>query len=242
MFYKQKIRTHRLWRWSSDYSCLVEVTGLEPAASCSQSRRATNCATPRYLLFYRAGRIFPNHPRYQLRHTRLLNFFVLLSVVISVVEANFGSKSAFQWNTASARVPRLSGLRLLLWWIDGAAFQMLRPTNWAAPGSFISLAFLEISEEFAVHRRVVSCINLFWGPCFSLFYISIIYFKKDCKYSFEYGKMIFKEVKQHEDEEKAKSDSSDGTLFTVVGPGPRRDERSLERAAPRGDTVGNWLW
>ena len=26
---------------------LVEVTGLEPAASCSQSKRATNCATPR---------------------------------------------------------------------------------------------------------------------------------------------------------------------------------------------------
>ena len=27
---------------------LVEMTGLEPAASCSQSRRATNCATSRY--------------------------------------------------------------------------------------------------------------------------------------------------------------------------------------------------
>ena len=27
---------------------MVEVTGLEPAASCSQSRRATTCATPRY--------------------------------------------------------------------------------------------------------------------------------------------------------------------------------------------------
>ena len=27
---------------------LVEVTGFEPATSCSQSRRATNCATPRY--------------------------------------------------------------------------------------------------------------------------------------------------------------------------------------------------
>ena len=27
---------------------VVEVTGLEPAASCSQSKRATNCATPRY--------------------------------------------------------------------------------------------------------------------------------------------------------------------------------------------------
>ena len=26
---------------------LVEVTGFEPAASCSQSRRATICATPR---------------------------------------------------------------------------------------------------------------------------------------------------------------------------------------------------
>ena len=28
--------------------CLVEVTGLEPAASWSQTTRATNCATPRY--------------------------------------------------------------------------------------------------------------------------------------------------------------------------------------------------
>ena len=28
---------------------LVEVTGLEPAASCSQSKRATNCATPRHM-------------------------------------------------------------------------------------------------------------------------------------------------------------------------------------------------
>jgi hypothetical protein len=26
---------------------MVGVTGFEPAASCSQSRRATNCATPR---------------------------------------------------------------------------------------------------------------------------------------------------------------------------------------------------
>ena len=31
---------------------LVGVRGLEPRASCSQSRRATNCATPRYLVFY----------------------------------------------------------------------------------------------------------------------------------------------------------------------------------------------
>ena len=36
------------------------MTGFEPAASCSQSRRATNCATPGYLVFYPAGRILPN--------------------------------------------------------------------------------------------------------------------------------------------------------------------------------------
>ena len=30
---------------------VVRVTGFEPAASCSQSRRATNCATPGYFIF-----------------------------------------------------------------------------------------------------------------------------------------------------------------------------------------------
>ena len=29
---------------------MVRVTGFEPAASCSQSRRATNCATPGYFI------------------------------------------------------------------------------------------------------------------------------------------------------------------------------------------------
>ena len=50
------------------------MTGFEPAASCSQSRRATNCATPGYLVFYPAGRILPNQARYQLRYTRIFNF------------------------------------------------------------------------------------------------------------------------------------------------------------------------
>ena len=53
---------------------VVRVTGFEPAASCSQSRRATNCATPGYLVFYPAGRIFPNQARYQLRYTRIFTF------------------------------------------------------------------------------------------------------------------------------------------------------------------------
>lgn len=30
---------------------MVGVRGLEPRASCSQSRRATNCATPRYDIY-----------------------------------------------------------------------------------------------------------------------------------------------------------------------------------------------
>ena len=32
---------------------LVEVTGFEPAASWSRTKRATNCATPRKFKFYR---------------------------------------------------------------------------------------------------------------------------------------------------------------------------------------------
>ena len=37
----------------------------------SQSRRATNCATPGYSVFYPAGRILPNQARYQLRYTQI---------------------------------------------------------------------------------------------------------------------------------------------------------------------------
>ena len=46
---------------------LVRVTGFEPAASCSQSRRATNCATPGYLVFSELPRVFPKQARYQRR-------------------------------------------------------------------------------------------------------------------------------------------------------------------------------
>ena len=53
------------------------MTGFEPAASCSQSRRATNCATPGYSVFYPAGRILPNQARYQLRYTRIFIFLPL---------------------------------------------------------------------------------------------------------------------------------------------------------------------
>ena len=38
---------------------MVRVTGFEPAASCSQSRRAINCATPGYEVVGWPGRILP---------------------------------------------------------------------------------------------------------------------------------------------------------------------------------------
>ena len=42
---------------------LVGVTGFEPAASCSQSKRATNCATPRYYLVFNS--LYPSVYIYQ---------------------------------------------------------------------------------------------------------------------------------------------------------------------------------
>ena len=63
----------------------------------------------------------PNVARYQLRYTRLLNFFILLSVVIPVVKADFLPDLSSRSNPANARVPRLSGPRLLPSRIGGAA-------------------------------------------------------------------------------------------------------------------------
>ena len=39
---------------------MVGVTGLEPAAFCSQSRRATNCATPRNITIIHEKYLFVN--------------------------------------------------------------------------------------------------------------------------------------------------------------------------------------
>ena len=44
---------------------------VEPyECSSSQTRRATNCATPGYSVIHPAGRILPNQAPYQLGHTR----------------------------------------------------------------------------------------------------------------------------------------------------------------------------
>ena len=39
------------FQWVQDLILLVEVTGIEPATSWSQTTRATNCATPRNIIF-----------------------------------------------------------------------------------------------------------------------------------------------------------------------------------------------
>ena len=53
------------------------MRGLEPRASCSQSRRATNCATPRYEIVELPGRFLPKLARYQLRNTRISHMIIL---------------------------------------------------------------------------------------------------------------------------------------------------------------------
>ena len=67
----------------------------------------------------------PNHPRYQLRYTRKLNFEVFLSVVIPVVKADFRSGLAVRSNPANACVARLSGLCVLVARIGGATLPKL---------------------------------------------------------------------------------------------------------------------
>ena len=57
------------------------MTGFEPAASCSQSRRATSCATPGYEVVGWPGRILPKQARYQLRYTPIYLIFYFFNPV-----------------------------------------------------------------------------------------------------------------------------------------------------------------
>ena len=76
---------------------VVRVTGFEPAASCSQSRRATNCATPGYSISV----IIPR---------RRGKSKIFLSVVIYVVKAAFMPLRSIGGNPANAGVARLYGV------------------------------------------------------------------------------------------------------------------------------------
>ena len=100
---------------------VVGVQGLEPWASCSQSRRATNCATPRYEVRRSGWAYSPKssaiptslHPDIHFpamipRRGVKIKFF--LSVVIYVVKAAFVPLSAIGENPANAGVARLCGV------------------------------------------------------------------------------------------------------------------------------------
>ena len=100
---------------------VVRVTGFEPAASCSQSRRATNCATPGYFVILFGWSYSPKcralpvepHPVIHFsamipRRAEKIKFF--LSVVNPVVKAAFMPLSAIGGNPAKAGVTRLCGV------------------------------------------------------------------------------------------------------------------------------------
>ena len=100
---------------------MVGVQGLEPWASCSQSRRATNCATPRYEV-RRPGwayspkcRALPVELHPDIHYSamiprRAVKIKIFLSVVIYVVKAAFVPFSATGRKPANAGVARLCGV------------------------------------------------------------------------------------------------------------------------------------
>ena len=100
---------------------VVGVQGLEPWASCSQSRRATNCATPRYEV-RRSGwayspkpgaiptSLYPDIHFSAMIPRRAVKIKFFLSVVIPVVKAAFVPFSAIGENTANAGAARLCGI------------------------------------------------------------------------------------------------------------------------------------
>ena len=100
---------------------MVRVTGFEPAASCSQSRRATNCATPGYFVILSGWSYSPKcralpvelHPDIHysaMIPRRAVKIKIFLSVVIYVVKAAFVPFSATGRKPANAGVARLCGV------------------------------------------------------------------------------------------------------------------------------------
>ena len=107
---------------------LVRVTGFEPAASCSQSRRATNCATPGYLVFSEHPRVFPKLARYQLRYTRLFS-----SATSQSREDHAPSCAAYRWIIPKSVQKVHRNLRRLCSWKFFADFDR----RWKNPGNML---------------------------------------------------------------------------------------------------------
>ena len=124
---------------------MVRVTGFEPAASCSQSRRATNCATPGYSV-YLSG--WPYSPKAGALPTALypdIRFFCMIpcgegkskffvSVGSAVVKPGFAGGSSGGGFPPQATVPRTSRLSLFGEWIGSLSSQITRAANYATFG------------------------------------------------------------------------------------------------------------
>ena len=124
---------------------VVGVQGLEPWASCSQSRRATNCATPRYEVRRSGWAYSPKPPALPTALIPDIRFFCMIlcgegkskffvSEGSAVVKAGFAGGSSGGGFPPQATVPRTSGLSLLGEWIDRLSSQSRRATNCATPG------------------------------------------------------------------------------------------------------------
>ena len=66
--------------------CGNSIFRLEGGATRSQSRRATNCATPRYEVGRSGWAYSPNVARYQLRYTRIFNLSHYITAVEKIKE------------------------------------------------------------------------------------------------------------------------------------------------------------
>ena len=112
------------------------MRGLEPRASCSQSRRATNCATPRYEVAELSGRFLPKQARYQLRYTRLWNCFIC---GLSCGLGRFLTTGFAEMVPASGSVSAGCGVGLFPSWMGGIRSQITCATNCATPGYSVFL-------------------------------------------------------------------------------------------------------
>ena len=107
------------------FFCPAELTGLDVKSNfwklkISNNKRTKSAEINRFQRIFgpsdrvrTCGLMVPNHPRYQLRYTRIFTFRFLeisLSVVKAVVKCNFGVHFNGRSNPAIDRVPRASGV------------------------------------------------------------------------------------------------------------------------------------
>ena len=124
---------------------VVGVQGLEPWASCSQSRRATNCATPRYEVRRSGWAYSPKPPALPTALIPDIRFFCMIpcgegkskffvSVGSAVVKPGFAGGSSGGGFPPQATVPRTSRLSLFGEWIGSLSSQITRAANYATFG------------------------------------------------------------------------------------------------------------